>query len=33
MFQAIQAGKPFNSFKDERMGKPLTELIALLAKR
>lgn len=33
MFQAIQAGKPFNPFKDERMGKPLTELVALLAKR
>jgi len=33
MFQAIQAGKPFNPFKDERTGEPLTELIALLAKR
>ncbi len=33
MFQAIQAGKPFNPFKDERMGQPLTELIAQLAKR
>jgi hypothetical protein len=34
MFQAIQSGKPFNPFKaDERMSKPLTDLIALLSKR
>lgn len=33
MFQAMQEGKPFNPFKDQRMGQPLTELIALLAKR
>lgn len=33
MSGAMQAGKPFNPFKDERSGKPLTELIALLAKR
>ena len=33
LFQAMQSGKPFNPFKDERIGKPLTDLIALLAKR
>ncbi len=33
MFKAIQDGTPFNPFKDDRMGKPLTDLIALLAKR
>jgi hypothetical protein len=33
MFQAIQSGQPFNPFKDERMGKSLTDLIALLSKR
>jgi hypothetical protein len=33
MFQAISQGKPFNPFKDDRMGKPLADLIALLAKR
>lgn len=32
-FQAIQQGNPFNPFKDQRMGQPLTELIALLVKR
>jgi hypothetical protein len=33
MFQAMQTGQPFNPFKDDRMGKPLADLIALLAKR
>ncbi len=33
-FQAMQSGKPFNPFKlDDRAGKSLTDLIALLAKR
>ena len=33
MFQSMQAGQPFNPFKDERAAKPLIELIALLNKR
>jgi hypothetical protein len=33
MFKAIQDGTPFNPFKDDRMGKPLADLIALLSKR
>ena len=33
MFQAVQSGKPFNPFKDERMGQPLTALIARLNRR